>query len=335
MSRARELIQDFVNLLEEDEDLQLEFARAFLTSRTLRRLLSDSNLQDTLRKAVMTDALLQVPEKIDALASLIQQNAQATEQRFNQVDERFDRVEARVDRLEQTTEQRFNRVDERFDRVEARVDRLEQTTEQRFNRVDERFDRVEARVDRLEQTTEQRFNQVDERIDRLDRMVAELREMVEEQRNWQQGEIARRKGEDYERSVVRRARRIFGYGQGGSPREDSAVRNQVLLWLDQAGLLDEDISEADDPLEADLIWWKDNRVVLAEISVKVDRYDVQRARRRAEVLRRAGFETLAVVIGAQWAHRQTPRTAQKEGVEFVVKGVYSQGVIAFRRYRPA
>jgi hypothetical protein len=61
---------------------------------------------------------------------------------------------------------------------------------------------------------------------------------------------------------------------------------------------------------------------------------VRRAKQRAETLRRAGLTVTPVVIGAQWAHRQTPKIAQREGVESVVKGVYSQGVIDFRCYRP-
>jgi hypothetical protein len=155
-----------------------------------------------------------------------------------------------------------------------------------------------------------------------------------ELQRWQQGEVARRKGDDYERSVIQRAGRIFGLGQGGSPRDDASVRQQILLWLDAAGLLEEDEDPASDPLEADLVWWKGDRVALAEISVKVDRNDVRRAKLRAETLRRAGLTVTSVVIGSQWAHRQTPKIAQREGVESVVKGVYSQGVIDFRRYHP-
>jgi hypothetical protein len=64
MARASELIQEIVGLLQGDDDLQLEFARAFLTSRTLRRLFeADPELQDTLRRLILTDALLQLPER--------------------------------------------------------------------------------------------------------------------------------------------------------------------------------------------------------------------------------------------------------------------------------
>jgi hypothetical protein len=276
MPRTRELIQEIVGLLEGDDDLQLEFARAFLTSRTLRRLFqADPELQETLRRLVLTDALLQLPEKVEPLLQLPE----------------------KIEPLLQ--------LPERVEALEAAVSELRAIV----NRIEPVVNRIEPIVNRIEPA-------------------------VMELQRWQRGEVARRKGDDYERLIIQRAGRIFGMGQGGSPRDDASVRQQILMWLDAAGLLDEEEDPASDPLEADLIWWKGERVALAEISVKVDRHDVRRAKQRAETLRRAGLTVTPVVIGSQWAHRQTPKIAQREGVESVVKGVYSQGVIDFRRYRP-
>jgi len=276
MPRTRELIQEIVGLLEGDDDLQLEFARAFLTSRTLRRLFqADPELQETLRRLILTDALLQLPEKVEPLLQLPE----------------------KIEPLLQ--------LPERVEALEAAVSELRAIV----NRIEPVVNRIEPIVNRIEPA-------------------------VRELQRWQRGEVARRKGDDYERLIIQRAGRIFGMGQGGSPRDDASVRQQILMWLDAAWLLDEEEDPASDPLEADLIWWKGERVALAEISVKVDRHDVRRAKQRAETLRRAGLTVTPVVIGSQWAHRQTPKIAQREGVESVVKGVYSQGVIDFRRYRP-
>jgi hypothetical protein len=276
MPRTRELIQEIVGLLEGDDDLQLEFARAFLTSRTLRRLFeADPELQDTLRRLILTDALLQLPETVEPLLQLPE----------------------KIEPLLQ--------LPERVEALEAAVSELRAIV----NRIEPVVNRIEPIVNRIEPA-------------------------VMELQRWQRGEVARRKGDDYERLIIQRAGRIFGMGQGGSPRDDASVRQQILMWLDAAGLLDEEEDPASDPLEADLIWWKGERVALAEISVKVDRHDVRRAKQRAETLHRAGLTVTPVVIGSQWAHRQTPKIAQREGVESVVKGVYSQGVIDFRRYRP-
>jgi hypothetical protein len=290
MPRTRELIQEIVGLLEGDDDLQLEFARAFLTSRTLRRLFqADPELQETLRRLILTDALLQLPEKVEPLLQLPE----------------------KIEPLLQ--------LPERVEALEAAVSELRAIV----NRIEPVVNRIEPIVNRIEPV-----------VNRIEPIVNRIEPAVMEFQRWQRGEVARRKGDDYERLIIQRAGRIFGMGQGGSPRDDASVRQQILMWLDAAGLLDEEEDPASDPLEADLIWWKGERVALAEISVKVDRHDVRRAKQRAETLRRAGLTVTPVVIGSQWAHRQTPKIAQREGVESVVKGVYSQGVIDFRRYRP-
>jgi hypothetical protein len=311
MSRVAELIQQIVGLLQEDESLQLEFARAFLTSRVLQRLFqADPELRETLRRFILTDALLQLPEKIEPLLQLPEKI-----EPLLQLPERVAALEAAVSELRTVV----NRIEPVVNRIEPIVNRIEPVV----NRIEPIVNRIEPVVNRIEPI-----------VNRIEPIVARMEPAVIELQKWQRGEVARRKGDDYERSVIQRAGRIFGLGQGGSPRDDAAVRQQILLWLDAAGLLDEEEDPASDPLEADLIWWKGERVALAEISVKVDRHDVRRAKQRAETLRRAGLTVTPVVIGAQWAHRQTPKIAQREGVESVVKGVYSQGVIDFRRYRP-
>jgi hypothetical protein len=311
MSRVAELIQQIVGLLQEDESLQLEFARAFLTNRVLQRLFqADPELRETLRRFILTDALLQLPEKVEPLLQLPEKI-----EPLLQLPERVAALEAAVSELRTVV----NRIEPVVNRIEPIVNRIEPVV----NRIEPIVNRIEPVVNRIEPI-----------VNRIEPIVARMEPAVIELQKWQRGEVARRKGDDYERSVIQRAGRIFGLGQGGSPRDDAAVRQQILLWLDAAGLLDEEEDPASDPLEADLIWWKGERVALAEISVKVDRHDVRRAKQRAETLRRAGLTVTPVVIGAQWAHRQTPKIAQREGVESVVKGVYSQGVIDFRRYRP-
>jgi hypothetical protein len=321
MARASELIQEIVGLLQGDDELQLEFARAFLTSRTLRRLFeADPELQDTLRRLILTDALLQLPETVEPLLQLpekIEPLLQLPEkiEPLLQLPERVGALEAAVSELRAVV----NRIEPIVNRIEPVVNRIEPIV----NRIEPVVNRIEPIVNRIEPVV----NRIEPIVNRIEPAVMELQ-------RWQRGEVARRKGDDYERLIIQRAGRIFGMGQGGSPRDDASVRQQILLWLDAAGLLEEDEDPASDPLEADLVWWKGDRVALAEISVKVDRNDVRRAKLRAETLRRAGLTVTSVVIGSQWAHRQTPKIAQREGVESVVKGVYSQGVIDFRRYHP-
>ncbi|MCX7925830.1 MAG: hypothetical protein N2554_08485, partial [Fimbriimonadales bacterium] len=163
---------------------------------------------------------------------------------------------------------------------------------------------------------------------------AQIKQEVMGLSEWRRGLDGRLAGEQYERQTVARAARILGAGEGGSPRDDPAVRRQVIEWLAQGGVLEEDGDEENEPLWADLIWWKGNHVVVAEISIKVNGVDVLRAKRRAETLRKAGVDAIPAVIGREWAHAETPALAEQEGVEWAVEGKYSDGLIAFRRIPP-
>jgi hypothetical protein len=78
----------------------------------------------------------------------------------------------------------------------------------------------------------------------------------------------------YEQNIVRDALVLFFGGQGGSPKEPE-VRTQVGLWLRPYFLQGYEITERENPLRADLIWWKGDRVAVVEIGVKVSRDDVE------------------------------------------------------------
>ena len=104
----------------------------------------------------------------------------------------------------------------------------------------------------------------------------------------------------YEQDIVRDALVLFFGGQGGSPKEPE-VRTQVGIWLRPYFLQGYEITERENPLRADLIWWKGDRVAVVEIGVKVSRDDVNRAKTRANTLRQAGIDAFPVVIGEEWA----------------------------------
>ena len=79
----------------------------------------------------------------------------------------------------------------------------------------------------------------------------------------------------------------------------------------------------EDPTLADIIWWKGDRVAVVE--------DVRRASRRAMTLRSAGIDAFGVVIGEDWASLEAREMAKEEGVEWIVGGIPSKGMISFRR----
>lgn len=183
----------------------------------------------------------------------------------------------------------------------------------------ERLTRLEERVDRLEQRMEERFNQVEERLTRVE-------EGVDDWKQWRRGEDGRREGERYERKILRQVSRLLSGGEGGSP-DDAQVRQRLAPWLAQIDTLEDE----SDPSLADLLWWKGERVAVVEVSLKVDRLDVLRAKWRAETLRRIGVDAMPLVIGEQWAHPETRALAQQEGVEWLVNREFSPGLIEFRQ----
>jgi hypothetical protein len=264
MPLTRDDLKELPRLLQDDLELKLEIAEQILDDTVVSRLMErNERLRETFRRAVMTEALLQLPEQFKKFS--------------------------------------------------------EETTT--------RFERVEKRIERVEHEVVGIKNEVAG----IKKELTEVKQGVSELQNWQRGEVGRRTGEDYERKIVKRAARILGLGEGGSPETSERVNRQVVEWLHQAGVLEGDYPEEDDPLEADLIWWKGNRVVLAEISIKVDRDDVVRAKRRAEVLRQAGLEVLPVVIGNEWAHPETEAFATQEGVGWRIGNKVSESIVRFRR----
>jgi hypothetical protein len=187
------------------------------------------------------------------------------------------------------------------------------------------------------------------RFDRLTEVVSEIAESVrdltaaqqrtqEAQRrteealqqlvNWQRGEAGRHRGEQYEKEIVRAAPALFYGGQGGTA-DQSWIQQRLTKQLKP--LLEVITEPEDNPFLADLIWWKGEQIAIVEVSVQVNDYDVWRAARRAEMVRRSGAQALAVVIGREWAAFESQYEAKVQGVEWKVGPDLSDGFVAFRR----
>ncbi|MFN4032271.1 MAG: hypothetical protein ACK4ME_01395 [Fimbriimonadales bacterium] len=286
-----ENLEELELLLEQHPEWQERLAEKFLNERTLRLAFRK---YPELKETIRREVL---GEELIRLPEIVR--------------ELVETVKAQTVRLVQV-EGRLVQVEGRLERVEGRLERVEG-----------RLEKLEGRMERAEQVLEE-----------LRAGQEELRREVREINDWRRGEMARREGEQYEQKIVDRAMRIFGSGKGGSPR-DPLVREQLFAWLAQVDMTDgddEDDGELFNPMLADLIWWKfSGAVALAEISIKVDRDDVQRALHRAQTLRKAGLEVVAVVIGSEWAHPETQSLAQGLGVEWRVGADYSEGLKAFRK----
>jgi hypothetical protein len=291
-------LTEFLRLLERDETLQLDFARAFLKERVVRKLMAlDPELREAFRSAVLTEELLRLPTVVAELDQFVRQHAAET-------DARFDRVEQAIEGVREELRQEFR----------AEIGQAREEFREGIEQVRQEF-RAEIGQAREEFCTG------------LQRVQAEVSGLD----HWILGEFGCPEDEQYEIYTVANAVTVFGDGEGGSPRRDYEVRRHLLALFRAAGVDLTTIEEADSPLVADLVWWRGNRYCVVEISVKVDDYDISRAKARAETLKLAGVEVMPVVIGSAWAYDDARAEALKAGVEWRVGKEYSQGLIEYRR----
>ena len=109
------------------------------------------------------------------------------------------------------------------------------------------------------------------------------------------------------------------------------VQKRLTRWLSPILREERFLNSEEDPTLSDLIWWKRDRVVVVEVSIKVNGQDVIRACSRAAILRSVGVNVLPVVIGEDWANLEARELARERGVEWMIGGTPSDGLIAFRR----
>jgi len=198
-----------------------------------------------------------------------------------QLEQLREEMNARFDAMQEYVDSRFEAmqeyVDSRFDAMQEYVDRRFDEVDRRFDEVDRRFDEVDRRFD----VSDARHDRTEQRLDRIEKDLGYL------------------KGRDRERWFRDNAKNIFGRFM---------KRPQVVDLPDLEEILGEDTltQEHRDLLaEADLIvrgiGRDTQREVFAvlEASWKVDSNDVERARRRAEVLRQYGLHAVPVVGGVE------------------------------------
>jgi len=317
-------LTEFLRLLEGDETLQLDFARAFLKERVVRKLMAlDPELREAFRSAVLTEELLRLPTVVAELDQFVRQHAAET-------DARFDRVEQAIEGVREELRGEIQGVREEL-RQEFRAE-IGQAREEFREGIEQAREELRGEIQGVREELRQEFRAEigqarEEFREGLQRVQAEVSGLS----NWRQGETGRREGDQYEAYIVANAVTVFGDGEGGSPRRDYEVRRHLLALFRAAGVDLTTIEEADSPLVADLVWWRGNRYCVVEISVKVDDYDISRAKARAETLKLAGVEVMPVVIGSAWAYDDARAEALKAGVEWRVGKEYSQGLIEYRR----
>ena len=263
----------------------------------IRLLEEHPDWQTELRRVLFVQDLLDLPRTVQELA---------TAQRH---------TEEAITRLTDRMEQGF--ADATTERHELRQDLTQLTGP---------VDQLTGRVDQLTDRTEQGFADAAADRQRIRTEVAQgFAEAATDRRDMRR-EIGQLKGLGQEQFYRDRAAAIFGR----LLRQGYDATNQVADLLQdarRAGIIsDRDYQEA---LAADLLWagqirpGRQSIVLVLEASWTVGHVDVERAARRAAVLRQAGLKALPITAGQDWPLNMQD-DARRSGVVIVQDGTVDQ-----------
>jgi len=188
----------------------------------------------------------------------------------------------------------------KFDRLEKKVDRLEEDFSKLRDDVNKLRDDVNKLIDRVDRI-ENRVDRLEKKVDRLEKDVAYL------------------KGSDRERWYRDRAHAIFGRViLKGRPFEEKAA--EILWEACKKGQISKE--ERDEVLSADLLWGGEREgefvVLVVEVSFTISQDDVERAKKRAEILRKLGILAIPVVGGVEIG-----KDIKRDDVVCIVDGKFS------------
>ncbi len=284
-------------------------------------------------RRITDQRLAELTASVQRLSDEFAEYRRITDQRIAELTASVQHLSEEFAEYRRITDQRIAELAEAQRRTEQQVAELTTTVE----RLSEEFaeyrritDQRIAELAEAQRRTEQQVASLTTQVAELTAIMREMVRRLERLEDWQRGEAGRRDGERFERQTIARAPALFYGGTGGGMGEPH-IREKLGKWLAPLYQQGIDIDKHDDPLLADLIWWKGDRVMVTEISLKVDAQDVQRAVARARTLRQVGIDATPVVIGEEWATPDTQALAQQEGVEWMVGGGLSQGFLQFRK----
>ena len=197
----------------------------FSTTGELLHILDDyPEVLAELRRKLLTDDLLAMPESVRAIRET-QREMQETQQRIadllNQTAQRLDALEARQEQYDAhlaRIEAKQDQSDARLTRIEASQERMEARQDQsdaRLTRIESSQERMEARQDRMESTQAEMLEwqaNADKRFDRIEssqeRMEATQTEMLQWQANADkrfdhiEGELGNLRGKGLEQEAI-------------------------------------------------------------------------------------------------------------------------------------
>jgi hypothetical protein len=319
---VQERFEELLRLLDENpEFLEALQDRIVDEKAILRAFQKHAEVREAVRRQILHDELLQLPELVRQLVEAQQRNAaqqQENSRLIRQLIESQQRHEAIL--------QEHSRLLQQLIESQQRHEAILQEHSRLLQQLIESQQRHEAILQEHARQLQELTAQVRRVVEVQEQMARDLRDLKE----WRKGFDGLRRGAELEKEVRQRARIIFAGGRGGHP-ESPFVSRLLKNWLRTLNGDDPILEAAADPTAADLIWSKGGKVIVVEVSVKVDRDDVDRAFARANTLRGAGIDAVPVVIGDRWTSDKVRTRAEMRGVEWYVGKTLSEGFIALRR----
>ncbi len=294
------------------------------------------------RQVVLTPDLLSLPEAVRELVEAQQQTTfqiqelvevqRRHEERLASVEERLSRLEATVQELVEAQwrhEERLAGVEERLSRLEATVQELvevQRRHEERLAGVEERLSRLEATVQELVEAQRQTTFQIQAIWEAIQRNTAQLKDLTEVAQTLVEGQrrldgtVGEIKGNLLEIKYREQPYAYFGH----LLRAIQAIPLRTIEQELESHLRGEELRDAfrldlllrgrlrDHP-ERPEVW------LAVEVSSVVDKGDVERAGRRAALLRKAGFRAIPVAAGLG-VNEEAQREAQWDKVVVVKDG---------------
>jgi hypothetical protein len=326
---VQERFEELLRLLDENpEFLEALQDRIVDEKAILRALEKRAEVREAIRRQILHDELLQLPELVRQLVEAQQRNAAQQQENSRLIRQLIESQQRHEAILQEHTRQlqEHSRLLQQL--IESQ--RQHEAILQEHSRLLQQLIESQQRHEAILQEHARQLRDLTAQVQRVVAVQEQMARDLHDLKEWRKGFDGLRRGAELEKEVRQRARIIFAGGRGGHP-ESPFVSRLLKNWLRTLNGDDPILEAAADPTAADLIWSKGGKVIVVEVSVKVDRDDVDRAFARANTLRGAGIDAVPVVIGDRWTSDKVRTRAEMRGVEWYVGKTLSEGFIALRR----
>ncbi len=248
---------------------------------------------EKLRMLILTKELLELPVKFEEFRREVNQ-------RFDEVDRRFEESDRKFEAFRNEVNQRFDEVDRRFEESDRKFEEFKKEVNQRFDEVDRRFEKLEKGQEEMK-----------ERQERMEEILKRHEISIQELKGWQLEHKVRTNICAYLGRYIRKCR----------IKDKSEIADELDEYVER-NIISE--SERDEVLLLDILVigiskrTNEEIYIAVEVSYKIGDYDVERAIKRMEILKRIyKKEVIAVIIGKEISDK-TEMKLKNLNIDFIL-----------------